>query len=88
MDAANEYDTPAGSGGKRLPQFQRNNFGGSFGGPIKKDHTFFFGVYEGLRQKVSPAITTTTFNKGCFVDATGALKATLPATIDNGVIPF
>src|SRR2546423_14442991 len=37
LDAANEYDTAAGSGGKRLPQFQRNNFGGSAGGPIRKD---------------------------------------------------
>jgi outer membrane receptor protein involved in Fe transport len=50
LDAANFFDTPAGSGGHRLPEFRRNNFGGSVGGPIKKDKTFFYGVYEGLRQ--------------------------------------
>ena len=29
---------------------KRNNFGGALGGPIFKDHTFFFASYEGLRQ--------------------------------------
>ena len=31
-------------------QFIRNNFGGDAGGPIWKDHTFFYGSYEALRQ--------------------------------------
>ena len=52
LDAANLFDTPASSGGKRLPEFIRNNFGGSFGGPIKKDKTFFFAVFEGLQQRL------------------------------------
>ena len=40
------------------PQFKQNQFGGTFGGPIKKDRTFFFASYEGrrIRQGVpSPA---------------------------------
>ncbi len=37
------------------PPLHRNQFGGSFGGPIIKNKTFFFGTYSGLRQ------TTTTF---------------------------
>ena len=32
------------------PVFIRNQFGGTFGGPIFKDRTFFFADYEGLRQ--------------------------------------
>jgi hypothetical protein len=32
------------------PKLIRNQFGGTFGGPIIKDHTFFFADYEGLRQ--------------------------------------
>jgi hypothetical protein len=31
------------------PDFHQNQFGGTFGGPIKKDKTFFFGAYEGRR---------------------------------------
>src|ERR1700691_568371 len=31
------------------PDFKQNQFGGTFGGPIKKDKTFFFGSYEGRR---------------------------------------
>jgi Carboxypeptidase regulatory-like domain/TonB dependent receptor len=34
------------------PPFKRNEFGGTFGGPIKKDKTFFFGEYAGFRQRL------------------------------------
>ncbi|MBI2817401.1 MAG: TonB-dependent receptor [Acidobacteria bacterium] len=33
------------------PPLRRNQFGGSVGGPIRRDRTFFFGNYEGLRQR-------------------------------------
>ncbi len=35
-----------------FPQALRNQFGGSLGGPIKRDKAFFFVDYQGLRQKV------------------------------------
>jgi hypothetical protein len=31
------------------PDFKQNQFGGTFGGPIRRDKTFFFSSYEGLR---------------------------------------
>ncbi len=35
-----------------VPPFQRNEFGVTFGGPIQKDKTFFFGQYAGFRQRL------------------------------------
>jgi len=39
--------------GEKAPSFKRNLFGGSFGGPIVNDKTFFFVSYEGLRLRQS-----------------------------------
>jgi hypothetical protein len=35
------------------PPLDRNQFGGTYGGPLTKDRTFFFLSYSGLRQKTS-----------------------------------
>src|SRR5207253_3975980 len=45
---ANPY-CGADSGLCDKPQFNQNQFGGTFGGPLKKDRTFFFASYEGRR---------------------------------------
>ena len=47
LDARNYFD-PA-----TIPPFRRNQFGAALGGPIRKNRTFFFGDYEGLRQDQS-----------------------------------
>ncbi len=46
LDARNSFDLP------QIPHFERNVFGGSLGGPIKKDKTFLFANYEGFRQSL------------------------------------
>ena len=38
---------------------KQNQFGATFGGPIKKDKTFFFGFYEGFRNRQGETALTT-----------------------------
>jgi Carboxypeptidase regulatory-like domain/TonB dependent receptor/TonB-dependent Receptor Plug Domain len=48
LDAKNYFDL-----GSTPPPFSRYQYGGSAGGPIWKDRTFFFGDFEGIRQNLS-----------------------------------
>jgi Carboxypeptidase regulatory-like domain/TonB dependent receptor-like, beta-barrel len=66
FDAANFFDRPLPVNNfQRLPPFRRNNFGAAFGGPIKKNKTFFFGVYEGLRQTLGVTSALVVPGAGC-----------------------
>jgi hypothetical protein len=49
LDAAQWEDNAFRSGAK--PEFKRNQFGFTVGGPIAANRTFFFGSFEGLRQR-------------------------------------
>jgi outer membrane receptor protein involved in Fe transport len=51
LDARNFFDATK-------PPFKRNQFGGNIGGPIKKNRTFFFASYEGLRQRQGLTLTS------------------------------
>src|SRR5439155_21215171 len=44
LDAKNFFDPAT----KPIPPFKRNQFGGVVGGPIRRDHTFFFAAFESL----------------------------------------
>jgi len=58
--AANLARDPfAQSGSGPIPAALKNQFGGSIGGPILKDKIFFFGDYQGVRQKVGYATVQT-----------------------------
>ena len=47
-DAHNYFDNPS----LPRPIFRQNEFGASLGGPVPRlKNTFFYGIYEGLRQK-------------------------------------
>jgi len=55
LDAADFFTNRLG--GKKAP-LHRNQYGATFGGPIRKDKTFFFASWEGFRQ-VNPTVSTT-----------------------------
>ncbi|MGC1359992.1 MAG: carboxypeptidase-like regulatory domain-containing protein [Silvibacterium sp.] len=46
LDARNYFDQAD------IPEFQRNQFGGSLGGPLRRNKVFLFGNYEGFRQNL------------------------------------
>jgi hypothetical protein len=54
LDAKNFFDDP----NSKIPPYRQNQFGASLGGPIRRDKTFFFANYEGLR--IAQSVTNTT----------------------------
>ena len=65
---------------KEAPIFKRNLFGGTIGGPIIKDKTFFFLSYQGNRRRegqVAPALTVLSPN-----ERTGNFSELLTGQID------
>ena len=74
LDAA-KWEDNAFNGGEKAA-YKRNQFGGSLGGPVFKDRTFFFGSYEGLRQRLGQ--TRTSVVPGFFVRTTNISPVTRP----------
>ena len=60
-DSMNAGRWTVGEGTLRQELFERNNFGGSLGGPIFRDRTFFFASFNGIRQ------TTAAYEAGATV---------------------
>jgi hypothetical protein len=56
LDANNYFNN---LNGVPLPDFHRYQWGGSIGGPIKKNKFFFFGDYEGTQESTGAQLTTT-----------------------------
>ncbi len=78
IDSRNFFD-PASA-----PPFKRNQFGFTLGGPAKKDRTFVFGGYEGLRQSLGQSLLST-------VPTAAARLGNLPTgvvTVEPAVKPY
>ena len=56
LDGTNFFANRAGT---KKPDYKQNQFGGTIGGPIRKDKTFFFGSFEGTRTRLGRSFTGT-----------------------------
>ena len=85
LDARNFFDQAS------VPPFRRNQFGGAFGGPIRKNKLFFFGNYEGFRQSL--ALTSVSIvpddqaRLGSLPNTTTGVYARV-ANLNPGMLPF
>ena len=83
LDASNFFDSTK-------PPFRRNQFGATAGGPIRKDHTFIFGNYEGLRQSLGitqlDQVPTATARMGQL--STGCADPRFATCVDPVVAPY
>jgi hypothetical protein len=88
LDATNWGDIPG-----QKPSFTRNQFGGSLGGPVKKDKAFYFVNYEGLRNNTGAtmrgAVPTSLPDLYAAAGYTGSGTSwTNPAYAGNGPLPL
>ncbi len=80
LDAKNFFDPAT----QPIPPFKRNQFGGSIGGPIHKDRTFFFGSVESLIDRLGVTGVTSVPN----LNARQGLLPTGQITVNQAIQPF
>lgn len=67
------------------PKFHRYQFGGSFGGPIKKNKLFIFGAYEQKKEPGNISVDTNAFNE---LTILAAADPTLASPIQQLPVPY
>jgi hypothetical protein len=79
---ANQY--PNSLTGEYLAPTLHNQFGGSVGGPVLKNKLFFFGDYQGLREKTGTAVLTTVPTQLALTSCTSGGDCNLSEYLQSG----
>jgi hypothetical protein len=82
VDATNFFVIPPNGPGSGKDQLHQNQFGGTFGGPIKRDKLFAFAGYQRLISKQNSAKTSATVPTAA--NLAGDFSTTDPTTVANG----
>ena len=89
LNARNSFQ----SSGAR-PEYRRSQFGGTIGGPMQRDRTFFFADYQGQRQSIARTVVSTVptilQRQGVFTEAIAGRVPSIfdPASAVTGRTPF
>ncbi|HEY2934033.1 MAG TPA: TonB-dependent receptor [Acidobacteriota bacterium] len=83
LDAKNYFDPV----NQTIPAFKRNQFGGTLGGAIQADKTFFFAAYEGLIERLGitgvTAVPDANARKGILPNRTVKLHPAIPRYLET-----
>ena len=83
-DAIQTNNKIAIDAGQPKPAYSRQQYGGSAGGPFKKDRAFGFFAYEGLRERSSISVDSATFAELTLAIPLGAQpETTVPTPFDE-----
>ena len=90
LDARSYFDPLSGE-----PSFRRNQYGGTLGGPVIKDKTFFFVNYEAVRQAQGVSLQSTVLSPAaagglvtCTVNTTTCKTGTTQLVVNPAVKPY
>lgn len=81
LEAENYFQKKFGIG---KPDFGRNQWGGSLGGPIRKNRLFFFGSYEALKEETGVTSTIRTLS----AQARQGILPTGTVTVSPRIVPY
>jgi len=90
LDTRSFFDVAKAPDPTKVPPFQRNQFGGALGGPIRHDKMFFFVNYEGFRERLGVSqfgyVPSRQARQGLLPDASGQYVQV--ADLDPRMLPF